>query len=53
MEQAEVELRGDGVTEGELRRFYALLKDPAFVINSYPLISTRGRRPETGEGEFR
>ncbi|MDO0933842.1 methyltransferase domain-containing protein [Streptomyces sp. DG2A-72] len=50
MEQAEVGLRGDGVTEGELRRFYALLKNPGFVINSYPLISTRGRRPESGEG---
>ncbi|MBZ9645733.1 hypothetical protein [Streptomyces sp. PSKA30] len=37
-------LRADGVTDEELTRFYALLRDPAFAVNSYPLISTRGRR---------
>ncbi|MBG0854649.1 methyltransferase domain-containing protein [Streptomyces spinoverrucosus] len=43
MQQAREGLLADGVTEAQLTRFYALLDDPAFVVNSYPLISTRGR----------
>lgn len=35
-----------GITDGELAGFRALLDDPAFVVNSYPLISVRGRRPQ-------
>lgn len=41
-------LRESGVTAGEVDRFLALLDDPAFVVNSYPLISTCGRRPQEG-----
>ncbi|MEU6350882.1 methyltransferase [Streptomyces sp. NPDC047072] len=37
-----------GVTPDEVSRFLALLDDPAFVVNSYPLISTCGRRPQEG-----
>ncbi|MGP4087067.1 class I SAM-dependent methyltransferase [Streptomyces sp. KR55] len=44
MQQATSALRTDGVTNEELTRFYALLRDPAFAVNSYPLTSTRGRR---------
>ncbi|WP_405583763.1 class I SAM-dependent methyltransferase [Streptomyces sp. NBC_01092] len=44
MEQALEGLHAEGVTDAELARFFTLLKDPSFVINSYPLISTRGRR---------
>ncbi|MEV2234265.1 methyltransferase domain-containing protein [Streptomyces phaeochromogenes] len=38
-------LRAEGLTDAELERFQALLADPAFVVNSLPLVSTRGRRP--------
>lgn len=48
MQQAEPGLRADGVTEAELQHFYALLGDPAFVVNSPPLISARGRRRRSG-----
>ncbi|WP_416968132.1 methyltransferase domain-containing protein [Streptomyces sp. 4F14] len=34
-----------GVSGTELAEFRALLADPAFTVNSYPLISARGRRP--------
>lgn len=34
-----------GIKPGELDSFRALLEDPRFVVNSYPLISVRGRRP--------
>ncbi|WP_210588321.1 methyltransferase [Streptomyces sp. GESEQ-35] len=45
MRQAAEGLREQGVTDEELGRFYALLKDPGFVVNSYALISCQGRRP--------
>ncbi|MEU1124540.1 hypothetical protein ABZ371_13475 [Streptomyces sp. NPDC005899] len=32
----------------ELDRFRELLQHPDFVVNSYPLISVRGRRPQGG-----
>ncbi|MFJ9615321.1 class I SAM-dependent methyltransferase [Streptomyces noursei] len=38
-------LAASGVTIGELERFQALLQHPDFAVNSYPLISVRGRRP--------
>ncbi|GAA3804745.1 methyltransferase domain-containing protein [Streptomyces coacervatus] len=38
-------LRADGITDPELTAFQALLQDPTFVVNSYPLISAHGRRP--------
>lgn len=41
-----------GVSDAELAGFRDLLKDPAFVVNSYPLISARGRRPD-GNGDPR
>ena len=34
-----------GVTADELDAFLALLDDPRFVVNSYPLVSALGRRP--------
>jgi SAM-dependent methyltransferase len=40
-----------GVTADEVDAFLALLADPRFVVNSYPLISALGRRP--GEGASR
>ncbi|MGW3122927.1 class I SAM-dependent methyltransferase [Streptomyces sp. NPDC001107] len=45
IDQTADRLRADGVTDHELTAFRALLRDPAFVVNSYPLISARGRRP--------
>ncbi|WP_141311900.1 methyltransferase [Streptomyces spinoverrucosus] len=42
MQQAREGLLADGITDEELTRFYALLDNPAFVVNSYPLISTQG-----------
>lgn len=47
IEQVEGLLAADGITAGELARFYALIQDPVFAVNSYPLISVRGRRPES------
>ncbi|KOG13337.1 methyltransferase [Streptomyces viridochromogenes] len=47
IEQVAGLLTADGITADELARFYALIQDPAFAVNSYPLISVRGRRPET------
>ncbi|MGW7462849.1 class I SAM-dependent methyltransferase [Streptomyces sp. NPDC054797] len=38
-------LAASGVSAGDLDEFRALLKCPEFVVNSYPLISARGRRP--------
>ncbi|MCZ4510799.1 class I SAM-dependent methyltransferase [Streptomyces sp. ActVer] len=38
-------LRAEGLTDAELDTFQALLADPAFVVNSLPVVSTRGRRP--------
>jgi hypothetical protein len=34
-----------GITNAELRRFYELIEDPSFSVNSYMLVSARGRRP--------
>ncbi|MFJ9627748.1 class I SAM-dependent methyltransferase [Streptomyces sp. NPDC091280] len=34
-----------GITAAELDAFLALLDDPRFVVNSYPLLSASGRRP--------
>lgn len=45
IEQTAHRLRADGLTDPELAAFQALLRDPAFVVNSYPLISAHGRRP--------
>jgi SAM-dependent methyltransferase len=38
-------LAASGVSKDDLGRFRALLGHPDFVVNSYPLISARGRRP--------
>jgi SAM-dependent methyltransferase len=32
-------------TDAELERFYELIEDPSFSVNSYTLVSARGRRP--------
>jgi SAM-dependent methyltransferase len=32
------------VTRGELAHFYELIEDPSFAVNSYTLVSARGRR---------
>ncbi|MCT9084646.1 class I SAM-dependent methyltransferase [Streptomyces fulvoviolaceus] len=45
VEQAADGLRAEGVTDAELDRFYALSRNPEFVVNSYALVSTQGRRP--------
>ncbi|MGW2571674.1 class I SAM-dependent methyltransferase [Streptomyces sp. NPDC001537] len=45
VDQVADRLAGAGITDAELTAFRALLKDPAFVVNSYPLISAQGRRP--------
>lgn len=34
-----------GVTPGEIEEFLRLLDDPAFAVNSYPLITSWGTRP--------
>ncbi|MEV6168302.1 hypothetical protein AB0L99_08775 [Streptomyces sp. NPDC051954] len=44
VDQVADELNGAGVSDGDLRRFRALLEDPAFVVNSYPLIGVCGRK---------
>ncbi len=33
------------VTREEIDRFYVLIEDPSFSVNSYTLVSARGRRP--------
>lgn len=48
-EQLAPDLLREGLTEDELARFWHLLNDPAFAVNSYPLVSAWGRRPETGK----
>ncbi|WP_406354038.1 class I SAM-dependent methyltransferase [Streptomyces sp. NBC_00658] len=48
--QVAARLRESGFGEHDLKRFSALLDDPAFVVNSYPMISTRGRRPRQEAG---
>ncbi|TDD61703.1 methyltransferase domain-containing protein [Kribbella antibiotica] len=45
VEQVAGQLAEAGIGPRELEQFWALLEDPAFVVNSYPLISARGRRP--------
>ena len=45
IEQMADRLQEAGVEGGELDQFLALLKDPAFVVNSPTLISAWGRRP--------
>ncbi|NUP19258.1 MAG: methyltransferase domain-containing protein [Streptomyces sp.] len=44
-DQVEGGLAAAGITGRELARFRAALADPVFVVNSYPLVSVRGRRP--------
>lgn len=44
-------LTAAGVPEAELEEFRALLRHPKFVVNSYPLISARGRRPHKNENQ--
>ncbi|MER6124770.1 hypothetical protein ABT173_19405 [Streptomyces sp. NPDC001795] len=39
------QLTEDGPTRDGLDRRARLVKDPAFAVNSYPLICTWGRRP--------
>ena len=34
-----------GIHNAELGRFYELIEDPSFSVNSYMLVSARGRRP--------
>jgi SAM-dependent methyltransferase len=45
IDQVSGELAEAGIGTCDLERFRGLLRDPAFVVNSYPLISVRGRRP--------
>lgn len=45
-EQVEDRLLAGGITFGELRDFWSLLKNPAFAVNSYPLVTVCGRRPQ-------
>ena len=33
------------ISDGEIDRFYELIEDPSFSVNSYMLVSARGRRP--------
>jgi SAM-dependent methyltransferase len=33
------------ITDAEIERFYELVEDPSFSVNSYLLVSARGRRP--------
>jgi SAM-dependent methyltransferase len=33
------------ITDAELERFYELIDDPSFSVNSYTLVSARGQRP--------
>lgn len=42
-------LARSGVSAAELAGFQALLRHPEFVVNSYPLISARGRRSHESE----
>ncbi|MFC1440566.1 methyltransferase domain-containing protein [Streptacidiphilus sp. N1-10] len=44
-EQVEDRLLAGGVTAAELRDFWSLLDEPGFAVNSYPLVTVRGRRP--------
>ncbi len=46
-------LAASGITDAELTWFRAALADPAFVVNSYPLVSVRGRRPAAMTGSPR
>lgn len=43
--QLEALLRGEGITDAELRRFGDVLADPAFSAWSFQFVSTWGRRP--------
>ncbi|MFI9366196.1 class I SAM-dependent methyltransferase [Kitasatospora sp. NPDC053057] len=45
IDQVAERLIASGIKPGELDGFRALLEDRRFVVNSYPLISVRGRRP--------
>ncbi|MFC9847038.1 class I SAM-dependent methyltransferase [Streptomyces sp. NPDC060223] len=45
MRQLESRLVEEGLTEEQLDRCLRLLDDPAFAVNSYPLITTWGRHP--------
>lgn len=45
-EQLAIDLAAEGVSEGDLSRFWAVLKDPGFAVNSYPLVSVWARRPD-------
>ncbi|MFC5667163.1 methyltransferase [Kitasatospora misakiensis] len=44
-EQVAADLAVAGIGAAELADFHRLLRDPEFVVNSYPLVSVRGRRP--------
>ena len=37
-----------GIAETEIEEYLALLDDPRFLISSYPLVSTWGRKPNAG-----
>ncbi|GAA2805358.1 methyltransferase domain-containing protein [Saccharopolyspora taberi] len=45
--QLHSELAATGIRNEELRDYWNLLDDPNFAVNSYPMISARGRRPRT------
>lgn len=45
VDQVSARLARHGIRDDDLDRFRGLLRNPAFVVNSYPLISVRGRRP--------
>jgi ubiquinone/menaquinone biosynthesis C-methylase UbiE len=43
-EQLYDRLLARGVTETELKVFWALVENPGFAVHSYPMVTTRGRR---------
>jgi ubiquinone/menaquinone biosynthesis C-methylase UbiE len=48
-EQVRADLVHDGCTAAELDGFWALLDDPGFAVQSYPLVTAIGRRPDAGQ----
>ena len=44
-EQLRDDLIRDGLAEARLKDFWALLEEPGFAVQSYPMTSARGRRP--------
>jgi ubiquinone/menaquinone biosynthesis C-methylase UbiE len=52
-EQLRDDLLRGGLPEARLKDFWALLGEPGFAVQSYPLISARGRRPTGAAGRAR